>query len=183
MHRAHDVSDKVDMIDLEIDTMKMDDLDDVMEIEEKVFSMPWSRWMFERELLYRENSCFLVVRYGDIIIGYVGFWMVEDEAHIVTIAVRKDFQRRGIGGILMASALNLAVEMGADKATLEVRFTNLAAQKLYYKFGFEIVAIRRRFYSDTGEDAYVMWLRDLRDNIEEIRKYIRNVRYRKERYK
>jgi len=171
------------MIDLEIDTMKMDDLDYVMEIEESAFSMPWSRWMFERELLYKEDSHFLVLRCGAVIIGYIGFWMVEYEAHIVTIAVRRDFQRRGIGGILIASALDLAVSLGADRATLEVRVTNLAAQKLYYKFGFEIVAIRRRFYSDTGEDAYVMWLRDLEDNIEEIREYIRDLRYRKEQEK
>jgi ribosomal-protein-alanine N-acetyltransferase len=168
------------MIDLEIGTMKMADLDDVMEIEEEAFSMPWSRWMFERELLYKDDSYFLIAKCGNILIGYVGFWMVEDEAHIVTIAVRSDFQRRGIGRILMASALNLAVKLGADKATLEVRVTNFAAQELYYKFGFELVAIRRKFYSDTGEDAYVMWLRDLRDNMEDFRKYILDARYKEE---
>ncbi len=168
------------MIDLEIDKMKMTDLDDVMEIEEMAFSMPWSRWMFERELSYKDNSHFLVVRSGAKLMGYIGFWLLEDEAHIVTIAVRSDFRRRGIGGILIASALNLAVSLGAEKATLEVRVSNIPAQNLYYRLGFEIAAIRREFYSDTGEDAYVMWLRDLEDNLENIRIYVREKHYGKE---
>ena len=157
------------MIDLKIDRMRMEDLDDVMEIERDSFSMPWSRWMFERELVDRERSHFLVARDGAQVVGYVGFWMVLDEAHIVTIAVRNDFRRRGVGTMLLASALSLAVRMGADRATLEVRITNLAAQELYRKFGFGIVAVRKNFYSDTGEDAYVMWIYDLKDKIGEIR--------------
>jgi len=157
------------MIDLKIDTMRLADLDDVMEIEQASFSMPWSRWMFERELVDRERSHFLVARDGAQVVGYVGFWMVLDEAHIVTIAVRNDFRRRGVGTMLLASALSLAVRMGADRATLEVRITNLAAQELYRKFGFGIVAVRKNFYSDTGEDAYVMWIYDLKDKIGEIR--------------
>jgi len=168
------------MIDLRIEMMKMADLDDVMKIEEKAFSMPWSRWMFERELLYKENSHFLIAGSGGKLIGYIGFWMAPDEAHIVTIAVRSDFQRRGIGRILIASALSLAVSLGAIRATLEVRVTNLRAQSLYNKLGFEIVAIRKRFYSDTGEDAYVMWLRDVKDKLEDFQTYIRKINYRKE---
>ena len=168
------------MMDLKIDKMKMTDLDDVIEIEEMAFTMPWSRWMFERELSDKNDSHFLVVRSGTILIGYIGFWLVQDEAHIVTIAVRSDFQRGGIGGILMASALNLAVDLGAERATLEVRVSNISAQSLYYRIGFELVAIRRKFYSDTGEDAYVMWLRDIEDNLENIRTYVREKLYGKE---
>jgi ribosomal-protein-alanine N-acetyltransferase len=156
------------MVDLELSRMTMIDLDDIMEIEEEAFSMPWSRWMFERELVDNRSN-FLVARSGSAIVGYIGFWLVEDEAHIVTIAVRSDFRRKGVGSVLIASALALAVHVGADKATLEVRVTNIPAQELYKKFGFEAVAIRRRFYSDTGEDAYVMWLRDLEDKLGEIR--------------
>ena len=156
------------MIDLEITRMTMSDLDDVMEIEEKAFSMAWSRWMFERELV-DHRSHFLVAWSESELVGYIGFWLVEDEAHIVTIAVRSDFRRKGVGSALMASALALAVHLGADKATLEVRVTNVPAQELYKKFGFEVIAIRRRFYSDTGEDAYVMWLCDLEDKLGEIR--------------
>ena len=157
------------MIDLKIDTMKMADLDDVMEIEQASFTLPWSRRMFERELANRKHSHFLIARNGADILGYIGFWMVLEEAHIVTIAVRSDFRRKGIGTILMAVALDMAARLGAIKATLEVRITNLHAQELYGKFGFITVAIRKNFYSDTGEDAYVMWIYDLESKIREIR--------------
>jgi ribosomal-protein-alanine N-acetyltransferase len=169
------------MIDLKVDAMKMTDLDDVMEIERASFSMPWSRWMFERELGDREHSHFLVARSGAEIVGYIGFWMVLDEAHVVTIAVRSDFRRKGIGSMLLSSALSLAARMGADRATLEVRITNLPAQKLYRKFGFGVAAIRRNFYSDTGEDAYVMWIHDLKDKIGEIRAHIWRIQHGKEK--
>jgi ribosomal protein S18 acetylase RimI-like enzyme len=75
----------------------------------------------------------------------------------------------------------MAERMGADRATLEVRVTNLPAQKLYKRFGFEIVAMRRNFYSDTGEDAYVMWIQDLKDKIGENRAYIWRIQYGKEK--
>ena len=161
------------MIDLEISKMTMADLDDVMDIEQKAFTMSWSRWMFQRELADGERSHFLVARSESEIVGYIGFWMPTDEAHVVTIAVRSDFRRRGVGSILMASALILGAKLGANKATLEVRVTNIPAQRLYRRFGFVTVAIRRNFYSDTGEDAYVMWLYDLKDRLEDIRDEIR----------
>ncbi len=163
------------MIDLKIDRMKITDLDDVMEIEQASFSLPWTRWMFERELGNEDQSHFLVVRSGSKLIGYIGFWMVLDEAHIVTIAVRSDFRRRGVGSILLGSSLIRAARLGASRAALEVRVTNLPAQKLYRKFGFKMVAIRKRFYSDTGEDAYVMLIDDLGDRIGEIQALIQRV--------
>jgi ribosomal-protein-alanine N-acetyltransferase len=169
------------MTKLKIDTMEMADLDDVMEIERASFSLPWSRWMFERELMGKTHSRFLVARVKDEIAGYIGFWMVLEEIHIVTIAVRSDCRRRGIGSILMLEALNAAVRLGAQRATLEVRVTNLPAQELYKKLGFIKVAIRKRFYSDTGEDAYVMWLYNLKSKIREIRKQVREMLREKER--
>jgi len=169
------------MIELRFDRMKMTDLDEVMEIEQASFSMPWSRWMFERELMDRDHSHFLVARSGSEVIGYIGFWMVSDEMHIVTIAVRSDFRYKGVGSMLMASALALAARLGASKSTLEVRITNLPAQELYKKFGFETVAIRKNFYSDTGEDAYVMWLCDLEDKLGEIRAHIWRIQHGKEK--
>ena len=125
--------------------------------------------MFQRELSNEERSHFLVMRNGDEIAGYIGFWMARDEAHIITLAVRSDFRRKGVGSVLMASALTLALSIGATASTLEVRTSNLPAQELYKKFGFKTVALRRKFYSDTGEDAYVMWLRDLEDKMKDIR--------------
>lgn len=157
------------MVDLEINIMQEDELDEVVEIERESFSLPWSRWMFERELENRDRSHFLVAKNGERVVGYIGFWMVADEAHIVTIAVRRNSRRYGIGTVLIASALILARNLGAEKATLEVRVTNNPAQQLYEKFGFEIISIRKGFYTDTGEDAYVMWIYDLEDKIGKIR--------------
>ena len=176
----------VDMAVLEIDAMKASDLDEIMGIERESFSMPWSRWMFERELEGSERSHFLVARNASDpvqrdsqstkIAGYVGFWMVMGEAHIVTIAVRRNYRRKGIGTMLLASALILAWSLGADRATLEVRVTNIPAQNLYRKFGFEIISIRKGFYTDTGEDAYVMWMCNLGDKIGEIRALVQKAR-------
>jgi len=161
------------MMDLKIDIMRIADLDAVMEIENASFSMPWSLWMFQKELSDKRNSHFLVVRSGSEVAGYIGFWMAVDEAHIVTIAVRSDFRRKGVGSMLIGAALTLALRLGAVAATLEVRVSNLPAQELYKKFGFEMIAIRKGFYSDTKEDAYVMWIHDLRSKIEEIQAHIR----------
>ncbi|MBM3211519.1 ribosomal-protein-alanine N-acetyltransferase [Candidatus Poribacteria bacterium] len=165
------------MIDLEIDKMRTTDLDEVMAIEMESFNLPWSRGLFEREMANKENSYFLVARNRNEVVGYVGFWMIGDEAHIVNIAVRSDYQRRHVGSVLLASALNLAERLGAEKATLEVRVSNLPAQKLYTKFGFEMVAIRRNFYSDNNEDAYVMWIYNLKEKMGEVRALIRKIVY------
>ena len=153
------------MEDFGIRKMKIDDLDEVMQIEKESFSMPWNRWMFERELEDTNRAYFLVAKNSDEILGYVGFWLVFDEAHVVTIAVRKDYRRKGIGTMLLASALVVADTLGAKKATLEVRVTNISAQNMYYEFGFETVSIRKGFYTDTGEDAYVMWIYNLKDKL------------------
>lgn len=149
--------------------MESSDLDEVLDIERESFSLPWSRWMFERELEEKERSHFFVFKNGSKVLGYIGFWIVFDEAHIVTIAVRKDKRHKGIGTILMASALIAAYKMGAQRATLEVRITNINAQKMYEKFGFETISVRRKFYTDTGEDAYVMWIYNLDNKIREVR--------------
>ena len=153
------------MEDFGIRKMKIDDLDEVMQIEKESFSMPWNRWMFERELEDTNRAYFLVAKNSDEILGYVGFWLVFDEAHVVTIAVGKDYRRKGIGTMLLASALVVADTLGAKKATLEVRVTNISAQNMYYEFGFETVSIRKGFYTDTGEDAYVMWIYNLKDKL------------------
>jgi ribosomal-protein-alanine N-acetyltransferase len=157
------------MDDFRIYKMKTDDLDEVMQIERESFSMPWSRWMFERELEDNNRAYFLVAKNSDEILGYVGFWMVFDEAHVVTIAVRSDCRRKGVGTMLLASALVVAENLSAKKATLEVRVTNTSAQNMYNEFGFEIISIRKGFYTDTGEDAYVMWIYNLENKIGEIR--------------
>jgi ribosomal-protein-alanine N-acetyltransferase len=93
---------------------------------------------------------------AELIVGFVGLWMLPDEAHIVTIAVRDSHRRRGIGEKLLLAAIDLARERGEPVVTLEVRVSNEAAIKLYEKYGFEQVGLRPRYYSDNREDAYIL---------------------------
>ncbi len=90
------------------------------------------------------------------IYGFAGFWIMADEAHITSIAVREKYRRRGLGELLLISLIELAAELKASLVTLEVRASNYGAQKLYSKYGFAEVGVRRSYYMDNGEDAILM---------------------------
>ena len=94
--------------------------------------------------------------------GMAGIWMMVDEAHIVTIGTRKTERNRGLGEWLLISIIDMAVRLGARIVTLEVRISNTPAQQLYAKYGFTIAGTRRKYYSDNGEDAYIMSTGDIR---------------------
>jgi ribosomal-protein-alanine N-acetyltransferase len=89
--------------------------------------------------------------------GYAGLWLMVDEAHVTTIGVHPDHRGQGAGELLFLGLADIAQEMRAVRMTLEVRVSNLSAQALYRKYGLEIAGVRRRYYSDNGEDAYIMW--------------------------
>ncbi len=91
------------------------------------------------------------------IVGYAGLWLMTDEAHITTIAVDPEYQGNGIGELLLLGLIERSVQIGAHWLTLEVRVTNRVAQALYEKYTFKEMGLRRRYYSDNGEDALVMW--------------------------
>ena len=90
------------------------------------------------------------------VLGFAGIWVMADEAHLTNIAVRKQYQRQGIGEQLMISIIDLAAEFKADFITLEVRVSNTAAQSLYSKYGFTKISVRRGYYTDNREDALIM---------------------------
>ena len=90
------------------------------------------------------------------VLGFASLWMMADEAHLTNIAVRRDYQRRGIGELLMLSVIELAEEIKADFVTLEVRVSNTSAHGLYKKYGFAEVGVRRGYYTDNREDALIM---------------------------
>lgn len=90
------------------------------------------------------------------ILGYGGFWLMYDEAHISTLAVGIEWRRKGLGEMLLITLLDEARRLGASRATLEVRVSNLAAQGLYAKYGFEQVGRRKAYYADNGEDALIL---------------------------
>jgi ribosomal-protein-alanine N-acetyltransferase len=101
----------------------------------------------------------------EYIAGYVGIWLMVDQAHIVAIAVREAYRGQGLGEMLLADALDLAIENSQDSATLEVRKTNLIAQHLYEKYRFLKVGVRKRYYSDNHEDAIIMTTPPIQDSI------------------
>ncbi len=146
-------------IDVEISQMKRADLESVIEIEKASFPTPWSRYAFLAELYENRRARYFVAREkarGDIV-GYVGTWLILDEAHITNIAVHPGFRRKGIGKKLMLAAIDYAESQGVGAVTLEVRASNIIAQSLYEKIGFVSVGIRPGYYHDDGEDALIMW--------------------------
>ena len=142
--------------------LRENDLDRVMEIESSCFESHWTR---EAILCEMGNACafYVVGSTAGKTVGYAGQWIIMDEAHITTIAVDPRLHGRRYGERLLIALLQEARDRGARRATLEVRITNKAACRLYAKYGFETVAIRRQYYLDTGEDALVMWMNDLFD--------------------
>ena len=90
------------------------------------------------------------------VVGFIGVWLLPDEAHIVTIAVRDSHRRRGVGELLLIAALELAREQGQDVVTLECRVSNTPALSLYEKYGFRQAGLRPQYYSDNREDAYIL---------------------------
>lgn len=149
-----------------IRAMTLEDLPAVMEIDRLSFPLPWPERSFRYEVLENPASNMLVA--GPLgsedhrPIGFAGFWLIVDEAHISTIAVHPDWRRTGVGAELLVAVLDLADRLGAEMATLEVRVSNEAAVNLYRKFGFRIVGRRPRYYRDNDEDALLMTLRGLR---------------------
>ncbi len=93
---------------------------------------------------------------GPSVVGYCGFWMAADEVHLSTIAVDPSYRQQGIGQLLLITAIEQALRLGASIISLEVRVSNIAAQNLYRKYGFKVVGRRRRYYSDNQEDALIM---------------------------
>src|SRR5947209_11403533 len=91
------------------------------------------------------------------IVGYAGIWVMTDEAHVTTIAAHPDVRGRGVGELLLVALIHRSMEVGARWMTLEVRASNSVAQHLYRKYTFKEMGVRRRYYSDNGEDALVMW--------------------------
>jgi ribosomal-protein-alanine N-acetyltransferase len=146
----------------EISFMRHDDLIDVVPIERLCFGDRWSVQAFANEL---ENpaSTYFVAREGGKIVGYAGFWLILDEAHITTIATHPQWQRRSIGEQMLITMIDAAAKKEAKWLTLEVRVSNASAQKLYAKYGFTALGRRRGYYQDDGEDALVMWTENIWD--------------------
>ncbi|MFD2172018.1 ribosomal protein S18-alanine N-acetyltransferase [Tumebacillus lipolyticus] len=137
--------------------MVLGDLDRVMEIEHRSFTLPWSREAYENELSTNHFACYLVACYEEQVVGYAGMWVILDEAHITNIAIDPAFRGRRLGERLMQEMMVQSMARGAERMTLEVRVSNLPAQRLYEKLGFVSHGVRKGYYTDNNEDAMIMW--------------------------
>ncbi|MBI3754799.1 MAG: ribosomal protein S18-alanine N-acetyltransferase [Deltaproteobacteria bacterium] len=146
---------------IEILPMTFDDLDDVLGIEKLSYSSPWPRSQFEKELKNQLSNKFTakIAHNGKkSVAAYIIFWVVANEAHILNIATHPDFRRRGIAKRFLVFALGRLEEAGVEEVFLEVRRSNIHAQRLYMGFGFKEIGIRKGYYGDNNEDAIVMAL-------------------------
>ena len=142
-------------MELRIREMRRRDLDQILEIEELCFPLPWSRESFLTELK-NPLAQYIVAQEGFALQGYAGVWLIFDEGHITNVAVHPRARGRRIGELLLANIMALASANGAVVVTLEVRPSNDAALSLYRRMGFEEKGHRRGYYLDNGEDALIM---------------------------
>jgi ribosomal-protein-alanine N-acetyltransferase len=186
--------------------MTMEDIPQVVDVEIESFPTTWPPTAYRRELANKFARYIVVIdserpltasemprqrrRFGlfrrpetepasnERIIGYVGMWLMLDQAHIVAIAVRERYRRQGLGELLLVKAIDEAIENGMESITLEVRRSNLGAQALYEKYRFLKVGVRARYYSDNHEDAIIMTTPPVQDEA-----YLRHLAQLKEAYK
>jgi ribosomal-protein-alanine N-acetyltransferase len=143
-----------------IDPMDKTDLPEILAIEKDSFPTPWTAGMFTRELKSAHARCLCArVNSGDksIIVAYIIFWLIVDEAHLHNLAVRKEYRGQGLAFKLMEAMKEIAGENEVVVQTLEVRESNIEAIKLYEKCGFVVKGVRPLYYTDTHEDALIMW--------------------------
>ncbi len=166
--------------------MTLDDVDQVVEIDRLSFPVPWPARSYRYELMNntRNSTLYVVEKAQDVpsgaerpagwlkrlfgpeqatqevrvpqLLAYSGFWHIADEAHISTIAVHPAWRGRKLGELLVWVMVRQAILQGASMVTLEVRVSNIVAQNLYRKYGFDITGLRRGYYHDNHEDAYMM---------------------------
>ena len=147
----------IDPLEVHISPMRRRHLRAVLRIEAQVYPTPWTHGLFVSELALRSSRVYVVARVGREVVGYAGLMMSLSDGHVTTIAVDPEWQREAIGTRLLLALAHEAIARGADALTLEVRLSHHGAQRLYQRFGFKAVGVRKGYYADTGEDALIMW--------------------------
>lgn len=147
------------MNDVLIKPLHKKHIDNLLKINSMCFETPWHKEAFLKEL---ENKFarYMVAIKNNKVIAYAGIWIILDEVHIVSIAVHPNYRQKGIASLLMDNIFKFCRENNKSSITLEVRKSNIAAQKLYKKYGFIDEGIRKAYYSNR-EDAVIMWNRNI----------------------
>ena len=135
--------------------MTLEDVPQVHEIELKTFHTPWTYQSFVDEMPTTKCARYIVAEEDGKVLGYAGAWLIFDEGHITNIAVTEEARGRGIGKGVTRELMQYAANMGVQYMTLEVRRSNTVAQNLYKSLGFIELGVRKRYYEDNGEDAYL----------------------------
>lgn len=131
-------------------------VNEVLYISTLSFLTPWTRDSIEKEL---DNTFarYVVAKKDDVVIGFGGIWLILDEGHITNIAVHPEFRGIGAGDMIVDALIEVCKLEGINSMTLEVRASNVTAQRLYRKHGFIEEGVRKNYYTDTKEDAVIMW--------------------------
>lgn len=137
--------------------MTLQDVAQVHQIEMLSFATPWSLAAFQAEMTENKFARYIVLEEQGHILAYGGMWWILDEAHITNVAVLPEKRGIGLGRILVHEMSALCKKGGIQDMTLEVRVSNRVAIHLYQSFGFQIVGRRKEYYTDTKEDAHIMW--------------------------
>lgn len=143
-----------------IESMTVDDISQVAEIERQIFSIPWSEKAF-RDSMESDNTIYIVAKENNSVAGYAGMYLSFEEGNITNVAVNPLSRRKGIGEKIVRDILNRAYEKGVRDVFLEVRETNSVAIALYEKIGFKEEGIRKNFYDKPRENALIMWKHNL----------------------
>ena len=135
--------------------MTLEDVPQVHEIELKTFHTPWTYQSFVDEMTTNKCARYVVAEEDGKVLAYAGAWLIFEEGHITNIAVTEEARGRGIGKGVTRELMQYAANMGVQYMTLEVRRSNTVAQNLYKSLGFIELGVRKRYYEDNGEDAYL----------------------------
>jgi len=146
---------------MRIEKLRRRDLRKLLRIESQVFPEPWSPEVFNSELALRKGRLYRAAWDGEEMAGYIGFLIVDDEAHMTTIATAPAYQRSGVAITMIVDAVRSLRAGGIKHISLEVAANNKPAQTLYRRFGFAPVGVRKNYYPVTGQDALVMWAYDI----------------------
>jgi [ribosomal protein S18]-alanine N-acetyltransferase len=138
------------------------DLNDVLEIEAAQFDDPWTIQILRDELSSTSRRYTKATVQGELM-GYLGLMLIESEAHVNTLATRPAAESAGVATALLLDGIRTMIARGVSDLTLEVASRNLRAQRLYERFGFAPVGIRKGYYPKSGDDAIVMWVHDVHD--------------------
>lgn len=146
------------MAELGIRKMVMNDIGQVMDVDRVSFSNPWTEDIFQLEIGKNDQAYYYVMTLDQKVIGYIGMWVVIDDAQITNIAISPSYRGHKFGEKLFGFACQQALAMGVKHLSLEVRVSNRVAQNMYRKFGLVPGGIRKNYYTDNREDAIIMWV-------------------------